>query len=88
MNQNLSENDVAKPFTTSILPAVKWDWKWIRTAALLAVVVMGGAGCGGIRARHSISPASFFLPGLLKNEAPTKQDSIPASPPGEMLALK
>ena len=87
MNQNLSENDVAKPFTTSIVPPVKWDWKCIRTLALLAVVACG-AGCSGIRASHSISPASFFLPGLLKYEAPTKQDSIPAFPPGEMLALK
>lgn len=78
---------VAKPFTAPILPAVKWDWKWFRTAALVAVVAFG-AGCSGIRASHSISPASFFLPGLLKYEAPTKQDAIPAAPPGEMLALK
>ena len=87
MSKNLSENDVAKPFTTSIVTPVKWDWKCIRTLALLAVVACG-AGCSGIRASHSISPASFFLPGLLKNEAPTPRDSIPAAPPGKMLALK
>jgi len=39
-----------------------------------------GAGCGGIRASHSISPASFFLPGLLKADPP------PASPDAELPA--
>jgi len=28
------------------------------------------AGCGGISARKSVSPASFFMPGLLKNDVP------------------
>jgi hypothetical protein len=87
MIKNDLEIRVAKPLTTSIVREVIWNWKWIRVAALVAVVAFG-AGCGGIRASHSISPASFFLPGLLKYEAPTKQDSIPAASPGEMLAQK
>jgi hypothetical protein len=29
------------------------------------------AGCGGINASKTVSPASFFLPGLLKNDVPT-----------------
>jgi hypothetical protein len=29
------------------------------------------AGCSGINAGTSVSPASFFLPGLLKNDAAT-----------------
>jgi hypothetical protein len=33
-------------------------------------------GCGGINAGGSVSPATFFLPGLMKNDAPTP-------PPGE-----
>ena len=35
--------------------------------ALLATVALIGAGCGGIRASQSVSPASFFVPGLLLN---------------------
>jgi hypothetical protein len=34
--------------------------------AMLSAVALLGAGCGGINASQSISPASFFLPGLLK----------------------
>jgi hypothetical protein len=34
---------------------------------------MFGTGCGGIIASHSISPLSFFLPGLV--QADTQQTS-------------
>ena len=68
-----------------IVPLVKWNWKWFRSAALVALLAVG-AGCSGIHASKSISPATFLLPGLLKNEVPAAQDSIPAAPPGELLA--
>jgi hypothetical protein len=35
---------------------------------LLPLLTLGVTGCGGIQASHSVSPASIFLPGLLKNE--------------------
>jgi hypothetical protein len=38
------------------------------------------AGCGGINASQSVSPASFFLPGLLKNSE-TPQTNAPAALP-------
>ena len=38
------------------------------------------AGCGGINASQSVSPASFFLPGLLKNDAPAATN-VPAALP-------
>ena len=44
----------------------------------LTATALFGAGCGGINASQSVSPASFFLPGLLKNDAPT---NTPAMPP-------
>jgi hypothetical protein len=28
-------------------------------------------GCGGVNTGTSVSPATFFLPGLLRNDAPT-----------------
>ena len=34
---------------------------------LLPVVALIGAGCGGINASQSVSPASFLLPGIIKN---------------------
>lgn len=34
--------------------------------AMLTAVALLGAGCGGINASQTVSPASFFLPGLLK----------------------
>jgi hypothetical protein len=53
-------------------------------AMLLAVLALG-AGCSGINASKSVSPLDFILPGLIKNGAPA-QDSMPAAPPGELLA--
>lgn len=51
-----------------------------KSKTLLAILSTGAllmnAGCSGINASHSISPASFFLPGLLKAEPPP----APASP--------
>ena len=41
----------------------------------LSVWILVGTGCTGINASHSVSPASFFLPGLIQVE-PTE----PASP--------
>jgi hypothetical protein len=35
---------------------------------MVAVLALFGAGCGGIRGSYGVSPASFFLPGLLKVE--------------------
>ena len=35
---------------------------------VLPAVALLGAGCGGINASQSVSPASFLLPGILKNE--------------------
>jgi hypothetical protein len=37
---------------------------------MLLALALGGTGCGGINASQSVSPASFFLPGLLKADLP------------------
>jgi hypothetical protein len=85
MNQILLENSVAKTCLVPIVRTVKWNWKWLPAAGLLVVVALG-AGCSGIHASKSISPATFLLPGLIKNDAPAAQDSMPAAPPGELFA--
>lgn len=40
-----------------------------RLAVTVALGLLCG-GCSGINASHSVSPASFFLPGLLKHDPP------------------
>jgi hypothetical protein len=85
MTKNLLENRVAKTRLVLIVRSVQWNWKWLHVAGLLAVVALG-AGCSGIHASKSISPATFLLPGLMKNDAPAAQDSMPPAPPGELFA--
>jgi hypothetical protein len=34
-----------------------------------------GAGCSGINTSQSVSPASFFLPGLMRNDAPAQTNA-------------
>ncbi len=38
---------------------------------MLMALALCGAGCGGISASKSFSPASFFLPGLMKAGPPS-----------------
>ena len=37
---------------------------------MLVTLALAGAGCSGINASTTVSPASFFLPGLMKAEPP------------------
>jgi hypothetical protein len=54
---------------------------------ILAAVLLPGlffcAGCSGVNHTQSVSPASFFLPGLLKNESqpdqPGPDSTVPAT---------
>jgi len=34
--------------------------------ALVAVIALFAAGCGGINGSSTVSPATFFMPGILK----------------------
>ena len=58
---------------------VRLNWKsaWLAMLALPAIL---GTGCSGINAGGSVSPASFFLPGLLKADLPST--NAPAALPG------
>ena len=85
MSKILLENNVAKARLVLIVQTVKWNWKWLHAVVFLALVALV-AGCSGIHASKSVSPATFLLPGLLKNDVPAAQDSIQAAPPGELLA--
>jgi len=58
---------------------VRLNWKsaWLAMLALPAIL---GAGCSGINAGGSVSPASFFLPGIMK------ADPLPETVPGPVTA--
>jgi hypothetical protein len=48
---------------------------------MLAFVLLAGAGCSGINAGGSISPATFFLPGILKADPPVANPAPVAAVP-------
>lgn len=60
---------------------------------IFATVLLPGlffcAGCSGINHTQSVSPASFFLPGLLKNESQPEQlrqdQTVPAEKTNESI---
>jgi hypothetical protein len=64
------------------------NWNFGRLAMLLAFFAAAGAGCSGINAGTTVSPASFFLPGLLRNDAPCMTNSIPVVQPNEFASAK
>ncbi len=65
------------------------DGRLLRCALLLAVLAGAGAGCSGVNASGSASPASFFLPGLLKADPPRPplEPVCPALPDPQEVAL-
>jgi len=56
--------------------------------ALALTAALMGAGCSGINASGSVSPASFLLPGLMQNEPspPPPANPFPGSDPAPSLA--
>jgi hypothetical protein len=57
---------------------------------MLAALLLPAAGCGGIRAKYSVSPATFLLPGLLQADPPPtdpNRDLPPAVPVKEFAQL-
>lgn len=56
-----------------------------RKRLVLAVAGLAGGvmltGCGGVRATHGVSPATFLLPGLIQNTPARPAPGEPASQP-------
>jgi hypothetical protein len=55
---------------------VKLNWNFVLLPMMVAVLAAFGAGCGGINTGGTVSPASFFLPGLLRNDTTTNVPAI------------
>ena len=65
---------------------VRLNWNFLRLA-MLAFVTLWGAGCSGINTGTSVSPASFFLPGLMQADPPAANAPVAVSAPFQQLAL-
>jgi hypothetical protein len=52
---------------------MRFSWKR-PLLAILPALALGVAGCSGLRSSHSVSPATFLIPGLLF----TPTDTTPA----------
>jgi len=63
---------------------VRINGKLIWLAILLLPLPFLAGGCGGINAGTTVSPATFFLPGILRNDMPPATNApcaIPANSP-------
>jgi hypothetical protein len=67
---------VCHPAGVAYNQQVRLVWQFL-TIATLAAFVPFLTGCGGIQASKSVSPASFFMPGIMLN--------VPASVPATNL---
>jgi hypothetical protein len=67
---------------------MRFNYKLSRLATVLTMGLLL-AGCGGINASKSVSPASFFLPGLMKVEPKESRPdtTVPAPPPVTQVAF-
>lgn len=50
-------------------------------AAAILILAASVVGCGGVKGSHSVSPASMFMPGLMKNDTPRPVEPGQATPP-------
>jgi hypothetical protein len=65
---------------------VRLNWNLPRLA-MLVFLTLFGAGCSGINASTSVSPATFFLPGLMKADPPAATNApVAVSAPFQQLA--
>ncbi len=66
---------------------VRLSWKFLRLV-LLAALPLAVTGCGGINASKTVSPLDFFLPGLIKNDAPAKAPVLPVGTSPELAIVR
>jgi hypothetical protein len=61
------------------------NWKHKRVAAAVTLLALC-AGCGGFSASRSVSPASFFLPGVKAEPKQPSSDTVPQPEPVKQFA--
>jgi hypothetical protein len=55
--------------------------------AMLVAFALSVAGCSGINTSGSVSPASFFLPGIMKADPPKTGSPVSLSEPSKEFVL-
>jgi hypothetical protein len=65
---------------------VRLNWKFIWLAILLLPLPFLISGCGGVNAGTTVSPATFFLPGLLRNDTAPATNAPAAFSPATAFA--
>ncbi|PYJ84803.1 MAG: hypothetical protein DME22_11405 [Verrucomicrobia bacterium] len=67
---------------------MRLNWKFLRLAIIPVFALLLGTGCSGINASGSVSPATFFLPGLgqVRPDANRPEIPTPASETAPLLA--
>jgi len=56
--------------------------------ATIPAILLVATGCGGFSGSHSVSPASFLLPGLMQADPPqeSEKDPLPSAKPVAVVA--
>jgi hypothetical protein len=54
--------------------------------AMLLALALCSSGCGGVNANQSVSPATFFLPGLMKAAPPATNSPVALPEPPKEVA--
>jgi len=66
---------------------VRLNWKILRLALAATLLSLAGTGCSGINAGQSVSPATFLLPGIMKNDAPAPAPALTPSVSSEIASV-
>ena len=77
-----SELDIANMVTRPIVSNVRFNRNFLALATVSLLVVLG-SGCGGISTTQSVSPATFFMPGLMQVTPKAVDPLAPAFLPAE-----
>jgi hypothetical protein len=59
---------------------VKLNWKVVLAVFSVAFAI-ANSGCSGVNAQGSVSPATFLLPGLIRNDVPPADSTAPLPKP-------
>jgi hypothetical protein len=60
---------------------VRLNWKFLRLAIIPVFALLLGTSCSGINATGSVSPATFFLPGLGQSKPRPASPEVPVTHP-------
>jgi hypothetical protein len=66
---------------------VRLNWKTLRLALAATLMSLAGISCSGINASQSVSPATFLLPGIMKNDVPAPVPTLTPTVTSEIASV-